>query len=223
MCGRYSQSSEISKLISQFQVPLPHFEYSPRYNIAPSQDVPIILHQEEKTLALYRWGLIPFWVKDPNIGQGMINARAETLREKPSFKRLIQRKRCLVPADGFYEWRLSPKTKTKTPMRIVLKSRTVFSFAGLWDNWKGPDGKEISSFTIITTQANSALQSIHHRMPVILSKEDESLWLDSKADSTLIMALLKPYSPDDMFLFPVSNMVNSPKNDSPDCVSPFLE
>ena len=223
MCGRYSQSSEISKLMSRFQVPLPPFEYSPRYNIAPLQNALIILYQEKKTLALYRWGLIPSWAKSPNIGQRMINARAETIREKPSFKRLIQRKRCLVVADGFYEWKVTPHSKTKTPMRVVLKSSELFSFAGLWDNWKGPNGKETYSFTIITTHANSAIQAIHNRMPVILSPEDEELWLDMRADPSQVLALLRPYSEDDMAFYPVSRIVNSPQNDSPQCITPFLE
>ena len=174
-------------------------------------------------MALYRWGLIPYWAKDPKIGQRMINARAETLRKKPSFKKLIQRKRCLVLADGFYEWKVSSNAKTLTPMRIVLKSGELFSFAGLWDNWKGPNGKEITSFTIITTKANSAIQAIHHRMPVILSPGDEDLWLDSSADPSQVLALLKPYSPDDMAFFPVSRIVNSPQNDSLECAIPLKE
>ena len=221
MCGRYSQGSEISKLISRFQVPLPQFSYSPRYNIAPSQNAPIIIHQEERTLALYRWGLIPPWAKSPNIGQKMINARAETIEEKPSFKKLVQSKRCLVPADGFYEWMVNPDSKTKTPTRIILKSKELFAFAGLWDNWKGPSGEEINSFTIITTQANSAIQAIHHRMPVILFPEDEEPWLDRRTDPSKILGFLKPYSPDNMAFYTVSRMVNSPQNDSPKCISPI--
>ncbi len=191
----------------------------PRYNIAPGQEAPVVVHDGGKSLEMMKWGLVPSWAKDPSIGNRMINARAETLAEKPSFKRLIGKKRCLVLADGFYEWR--KEGKGKVPMRITLRGGEPFSFAGLWDSWKKPDGGELRSFTIITTQANDLLRPIHDRMPVILDQEGDEKWLDAEYKEVhKLLALLAPYPADRMEAYDVSPLVNSPRNDLPQCVEP---
>ena len=166
---------------------------------------------------MMQWGLVPSWARDPSIGNRMINARAETLAEKPSFKRLIGKRRCLVLADGFYEWR--KEGKGKVPMRFVLRGGELFSFAGLWDSWEKPDGVELQSFTIITTQANDLLKPIHERMPVILGKEGEERWLDQ--DPKEVHELLVPYPVEMMEFYDVSKLVNSPINDLPQCIEPL--
>ena len=159
-----------------------------------------------------KWGLIPFWVKDPKIGSRMINARAETVVERPIFREVFSKRRCLVLADGFYEWQKTPEGKV--PMRIVLKLGEPFGFAGLWATWKSADGQSVNSCTIITTTANSLMEPIHNRMPVILTRETESSWLDQKAESSELRALLVPYPANEMDAYEVSTLVNSPKNDS---------
>ncbi len=163
------------------------------------------------------WGLIPSWAKDPSIGNKMINARAETLLEKPSFKRLVGKRRCLVLTDGFYEWR--KEGKRKVPMRMLLKTRELFAFAGLWDRWKKPDGNEFQSFTIITIDANDLLRPIHDRMPVILGRDGEEKWLNPDLkDPSELLPLLKPYPSELMEAYDVSPLVNSPRNDRPECI-----
>lgn len=199
--------------------PLPP-ELKPRYNIAPSQDAPVVVITEGPRVELFRWGLIPSWAKDAALGQRMINARAETVATKPSYRKSFKRARCLVIADGFYEWKGHPDGKTKTPMRIRLKSDEPFAMAGLWDHWTGKDEKEIRSFTIITTTANEGLSQIHERMPVILKCEDESRWLDPETEPEALMEMLKPYPSDELEAFPVSRLVNSPRNDGPECIEP---
>ncbi len=217
MCGRYTQTREPANLIFRFGLDPQDLPFKPRYNIAPGQVAPVIINDGMKSLRLMHWGLVPSWAKDPSIGNKIINARAETLTEKPSFKRLIGKRRCLVVADGFYEW--AKQGRGKAPMRFVLKSGEPFAFAGLWDRWKKPDGGELDSFTIITTQANDLLKPIHERMPVILGKGDEEVWLDPKApDVSHLSLLLKPLSPDLMEAYFVSPLVNSPRNDLPECV-----
>ena len=223
MCGRYSQGVDVSKLVDRFKVVvgIELLALPKRYNIAPSQNAPVILREnQEHHLKLFKWGLIPSWAKDPAIGNRMINARAEGIAEKPSFRKPIKRTRCLVPADGFYEWKKDPNGKTKTPMRIVLRSSEPFAFAGLWDTWKDPEGKEIRTYTIITTQANEALKPIHDRMPVILKLEDEDTWINPDANVEELMRLLGPYPNDEVEAYPVSKLVNSPKNDTPEVVVP---
>jgi len=217
MCGRYTQTGKAEKVLVRFGVGQNTTLIQPRYNIAPGQNAPVIANDGGRSLRMMRWGLVPSWAKDPTIGHKMINARAETLAEKPSFKGLIGQRRCLVLADGFYEWR--KEGKGKVPMRCTLRGGEPFSFAGLWDSWKKPAGGELFSFTIITTQANDLLRPIHERMPVILSKEGEEKWLDP--DFKEVHELLVPYPAEMMEFYDVSKLVNSPRNDLPQCISPL--
>ncbi len=172
MCGRYTLAVQLDLIADRFLLKRVDAKETFRFNIAPTQLAPVI-HQTDtgRTLTMMRWGLIPFWAKDESIGNKLINARAETLAEKPSFKRSLERKRCIVPADGFYEWKKSKDGKTKTPMRIVVGQGDLFGFAGLWDRWKSPNGESVESYTIITTEPNKFVSPIHNRMPVILSKD----------------------------------------------------
>lgn len=219
MCGRYSQTKDPEELERRFNLEGPRVLFPPRFNVAPSQEAGVIVHNGSRKLELMRWGLVPFWSKDATIGSRMINARAETITEKPSFKKPLEQRRCLVLADGFYEWLKTDGTKTKIPMRFILKSREPFAFAGLWDCWQKPDGHELRSFTIITTQANDLIRPVHDRMPVILRQEDEEQWLDSSVtDARKLTPLLSQYPADAMEAFAVSTLVNSPKNDQPECM-----
>lgn len=214
MCGRYSLFANKEELIDRFDIINGlEWEWEERYNIAPSQNVLAVVGSAEGNRAGFlRWGLIPFWANDIKIGNKMINARAETLHEKRSFKHLLERRRCLIIADGFYEWK--KEGSQKQPYRIQLKSQEPFAFAGLWDRWQQGD-TIIQSCTIITTEANELVKEVHHRMPVILEKEDESIWLDrSITDPQLLKEHLRPYDAEQMELFPISPLVNSPKNDT---------
>jgi putative SOS response-associated peptidase YedK len=185
-----------------------------------SLNIPVIVrHKGGNECRLMHWGLIPHWTGDPSIGNRMINARAETLTELPSFKLLVDRHRCIIPADGFYEWR--KEGKRKVPMWVYLKNRQSFGFAGLWDVWRKPDGKRVESFTIITTEPNELVRPIHNRMPVILRPEDEEQWLDaSRTPFVKAKSLLKPYPEELMDAHDVSPIVNSAKYDGPECIRP---
>jgi putative SOS response-associated peptidase YedK len=221
MCGRYTYfPGEFSDLRLTWKVDSEIPLLKPRYNIAPSQEGPVIVEGDGKrSIELFQWGLIPSWSKDPTIGNKMINARAETLAEKPSFKRLLRGRRCLVLSDGFYEWR--KEGKRKVPMRFKLKSAEPFTFAGLWDSWKKPDGKILRTYTIITTDSNDLIQPIHNRMPVMLTDDDALKWLARDDEIAHALALLKPYPPDKMEGYDVSPLVNDPRNDSPECIKPI--
>lgn len=220
MCGRFTATFEFReiKIRWNLQHDLPVF--APRYNIAPSQDVPVIVRRAEGNQIMpMHWGLVPSWAKDPSIGQRMINARAETLAEKPSFKRLIGTHRCLVPADGFYEWRR--EGKRKVPVWVHLKNKEPFGFAGLWDLWRQPEGAELYSFTIITTDANELLRNIHDRMPVMLDSLAGEQWLDPTFTSFRTLSfLLRPFPSERMEAHDVSTLVNSPANDTEECIEP---
>lgn len=223
MCGRYSQTKQIDDLIARFGFRRPSFELKPRYNLAPSQDAPVIIREDEgdyTELAMLRWGLIPFWTKELS-GDGLINAKSETVAEKPSFRRSFQKQRCLVVVDSFFEWQAIPGAKRKLPMRIKLKNDEPFAMAGIYDRWKSPDGKEIKSFAIITTTPNRIMQPIHSRMPVLLKRQDEAAWLDpSVQDKDKLLKLLVPYPDEDaMEAYAVSTAVNSPANDKPECLA----
>ncbi|MGO4184627.1 SOS response-associated peptidase [Paenibacillus sp. TAF43_2] len=209
MCGRYTITSELDEIINTFSVEETNYEYSKRYNVAPTQLVPGIINRDGKrVLEGFKWGLIPFWSKDPKIAYKMINARAEGIEKKPAFRNLIKRNRILIPSNGFYEWR--QHEDGKQPYRFQLESKGVYAFAGLYDNWKDPNDEVIQSCTIITTTPNELVDDVHNRMPVILT--DIEAWLDP--DTEDIMSFLKPYPAEKMIKYPVSMDVGNVKNSS---------
>lgn len=220
MCGRFTLTADLEQLEERFSFQATQLAFTPHYNIAPSQPVLAVIGTEERRGGFLRWGLIPSWAKDPAMGNRMINARAETVAEKPSFRRALQKRRCLVLADGFYEWK--KEAKTKTLMYIRLHSREPFGFAGLWETWQSPDGEKTHSCTILTTEPNTLMAPIHHRMPVILSREGEALWLDRSIEAPkLLLPLLVSYPAKAMEAYAVSAVVNSPRNDAPGCIAPL--
>jgi putative SOS response-associated peptidase YedK len=223
MCGRFTLTADPADLKATFYwANFGEADISPRYNIAPTQGVPVITNNGDNKLDYFTWGLIPFWAKDPSIGSRMINARSETLTEKPSFRNAFKRRRCLILADGFYEWQKIPGEKVKIPTYIQLKGGKPFAMAGLWEEWNSPDGSQILSTTIITTQPNEFMKPIHNRMPVILPESAYEQWLTPKeVTSDTISPLLVPYNPSQMKAYPVSRVVNNPRNDSPDCIRPI--
>jgi len=225
MCGRFIQISNPEKIRASLidleldAAELP--EFSMRYNIAPTQNILTVLNTPVPRLTLTHWGLIPFWAKDRTIGNKMINARAETLLLKPSFKTSLHKRRCIILSDGFYEWKGSGKGKE--PFFIRLKTRVPFGFAGLWDKWQDRQtGHDILSSTIITIDANAVLAEVHSRMPVILNPDHYKIWLSDKdvPDSTL-MHCLKPYSAQELEIYRISTLVNNPGNDSVECIRPI--
>lgn len=219
MCGRYSLTSDLGDLGERFSFEPPNLDHKPRYNIAPTQQILTVTHNGSKNEAsTMRWGLIPPWSKTPDISSRMINARGETLEEKPSFREPLSRRRCLVLADGFYEW--AKINSRKHPMRIKLRSGEPFGFAGLWETWQSTNGDVIRSCTIVTTQPNKLMEPIHHRMPVIIPKDSEDLWLDSRnQDTSSIRNLIRPFPGDEMEVYEITNLVNSPVNDIPDVLA----
>jgi len=221
MCGRFVLFSDLKRIQLAFELDQANVTLEPRYNIAPTHQIVVIVQRAgSRTLETMRWGLIPAWAKDEKIGARMINARAETVAEKPSFKRALVQRRCLVIADGFYEWH-TIGTK-KTPMYVRLKSGAPMGFAGLYDTWQSPAGEAVTSCTIITTSANALMQPIHDRMPAILSKEAQRAWLDAtNQDIKQLVALLKPYPADELQVYPVSPLVNSPRHNSAECIKPI--
>lgn len=222
MCGRFTLTVDPSDLKEAFYwVNFGSADFTPRYNIAPTQGVPVITNNGENKLDFYTWGLVPFWAKDPSIGSRMINARAETINEKPFFRNAFKHRRCLILADGFFEWQKLPDGKTKIPTYIHLKDGKPFAFAGLWEDWHSPDGSQILSTTIITTQPNELVKPIHNRMPVILPEDGYETWLTpGEVDTRTLVPLLIPFDADHMDAYPVSRLVNNPRNDSPDCIRP---
>jgi putative SOS response-associated peptidase YedK len=220
MCGRYTLQVSPAELAEIFAV-LETIEWSPRYNIAPTQTVAAVRPAEQgsgRELALLKWGLIPSWGKDAKIASSLINARADTVATKPAFRAALRKKRCLIPADGFYEWRAVPGQKTKQPYFIRVRDVPVFAFAGLWEHWINPQGTRMDTCTIITTDANELMRQIHTRMPVILDPADYACWLDrDRQDPQEALPLLKPFPAEKMQLVPVSTLVNSPRNDKPEC------
>lgn len=215
MCGRFTLSQPVEALVERFQLDeIPSLE--PQYNIALSQNVATVLvsqKSKKRQLKFLRWGLIPAWAKDPKLGAKMINARAETITEKPTFRSAFKRRRCLILADGFYEWQ-QLKGK-KQPFYIQRQDEQPFAFAGLWERWKGSDDNVIESCTILTTEPNELLRPIHNRMPVVLESKDYDLWLDPEVQqSELLQPLLCSYPPEAMTAHPVSLQVNNPANNS---------
>ena len=222
MCGRYT-AIQLPLFADDIEIP---GNIPPRYNIAPTQDVAVITNASpdgSRKVEFLRWGLIPSWAKDVKIGSRMINARSETLGEKPSFRNAYKRRRCLVLADGYYEWVGVPTQTTKQPVYIRLKSKKPFAFAGVWEEWdnKGVD-ELIRSCTIITCPPSSFLEKIHHRMPVILPPETYEEWLaPGEQAPDKLQQLLQPYTDEEMEAYAVSKFVNTPKNDSPECITPL--
>lgn len=221
MCGRYTITTDLKSIKKRFEVNEIQGELKlPRYNVAPSQFNPVVFSRSEKrVLAQFQWGLIPSWSRDPEIGDKMINARAETILEKVSFKRLLKSNRCLVVADGFYEWK--KEGTEKFPHRIALQSNELFAFAGLWDIWRSPNGSEIPTYTIITTSAENhqIMHPLHTRMPVILNKDHEQLWVEGDFDpGEFVQKVLLQYPSDEMTSYPISKAVNSPKIDVAGCI-----
>ncbi len=235
MCGRFSITDPDEALRALFGYNGPPMEFAPRYNVAPTQMVPVVRHNSEgkRAIAAMRWGLIPYWAKDARIGAKMINARAETVATNGTFREAFKSRRCLVLADGFYEWDTTakvPKGAKRQPYRVVIGNAVrarPFAFAGLWDRWRdraaGKDAPPVVSFTIITTSAAPAIAHIHDRMPVMLSRrEDFEAWLDSaNHPPEEAQKLLKPYAGPDLAVFPVSPKVNDHRNDDPDCAKPI--
>ena len=219
MCGRYSLIADLGELARRFEFDGDWLALEPAYNIAPTQDVLTVVGGETRRGGFMRWGLVPWWAKDVSIGSRMINARAETVAEKPAFRDALRSRRCLVLADGFYEWQRTGNAKR--PMRAVMRSGEPFAFAGLWSVWKDPDGNRVPSCAIITTTANDLLSPIHDRMPAVLPREMEALWLDSNVDDpNMLASVLAPFTDDAMQVYEVSDLVNSAANDGPEVIEP---
>ncbi|MGD8188515.1 SOS response-associated peptidase [Brevibacillus ginsengisoli] len=223
MCGRYTLVTDHETMMKRFFINGVPIDLHPRYNIAPGQMIPSIIQDKgTRRIGQLRWGLVPAWTKDDKLGYKMMNAKAETIEEKPAFRNLFARKRCIIPADGFYEWK---QTKHgKQPMRMTLKNQGLFAFAGLYDTWIRPDGEKIHSCTIITTEPNRIVADIHERMPVILRPEDEGIWLDREEyDPKLLRSLLVPYDANEMEAYPVSAKVGNVRYDQPECIAKITE
>lgn len=220
MCGRFVLTADPELIQQAFNLDsMP--DLAPRYNIAPTQAVSVITNENPRALTFYRWGLIPSWAKEPEIGSRMINARAEGIEDKPAFRAAFKRRRCIVPASGFYEWK-KLDTKNKAPMYIQVKDQPVVGFAGLWEIWNAPDGGEWRTFTIITTEANDFIRPIHDRMPVILHPRDYETWLaPGEVAPASLKLLLKPYEADAMKAHEVSKMVNRAGTDLPEMIEPL--
>lgn len=220
MCGRYVLTADTDTIQLAFDLENVPQVHTARFNIAPSQPIAAITNEDPKTLTFMKWGLIPSWSKDPKMGSKMINARSESAPEKPAFRAAFKRRRCLIPADGFFEWQ--KRGSSKVPMFIHMDDYSVFAFAGLWEIWYSPEGDELRTATILTTEPNDLMKSIHDRMPVILPREHYAAWLasgDQKADD--LRPLMKPFDARRMAAYAVSTFVNSPANDSPETIEPL--
>lgn len=223
MCGRYRLSRRRQVVEEYFDVSSDIEDWNPRYNIAPTQPAAVVRqHPKEprRDLSLMRWGLIPSWAKDPSSAANTINARSETAATLPAFRDALKLRRCLVPTDGFYEWK--PTGTSKQPYCFEVNDGDLFAFAGLWDRWRAPDGQWIRSFSILTTTPNAATSAVHERMPVILAKEDYDLWLDpGMTNMPVVSELLKPCDASRMRCYPISNRVNQVQNDDAECAAPI--
>ncbi|KXK22453.1 MAG: putative SOS response-associated peptidase YedK [Chloroflexi bacterium OLB15] len=219
MCGRFAITVDASVIQHEFNLAPVNIAFSPRFNIAPTQSVPVITNDHPDQLVMYRWGLIPSWAKDISIGAKMINARAEGIEDKPAFRAAFKRRRCLVPVSGFYEWQA--REGGKQPMFIRVKQEPLFAMAGLWEVWRDGEGRDMPTFTIITTSANSFMKSIHDRMPVILHPEDYATWLQADdVPAGILKGLLRPFEPDALTAYDVSKAVNRAGYDSPELIQP---
>jgi len=220
MCGRYRLTAKERWLSAYFNLDPEDVQWAARWNVAPTQEVAVIRQdrkQPKRLFSLMRWGLIPYWAKDASVAPKAINAMSETAAEKPLFREAFSKRRCLIPADGFYEWKqVGPKSKQ--PYNIGLTDDSLFAFAGLWERWKNPRNETVETCTILTTDANPLLQDIHSRMPVILHPDDYDLWLDpGLTDPKRVAELLKPFDHRLMRKYPVSTAVNRVENDGPEC------
>jgi putative SOS response-associated peptidase YedK len=219
MCGRFALAADPELIQQKFDLSSVPEGVTARYNIAPSQPVALITNEDSATLTFHRWGLIPSWSKDPAIGNRMINARSETAHEKPSFRSAFKRRRCLIPATGFYEW--TKQGQSKVPMYIHLRDHELFAFAGLWEVWHSPEGDEIRTCTILTGEPNDVVRPLHNRMAVILHEDDYDLWLSpDELPADALKPLLRPYEAERMDAYEVSTLVNKPTNDLPECIVP---
>lgn len=228
MCGRFTLTAPPDQIASLFDLPQEPVVV-PRYNIAPTQPVAVVRmnpQKAEREWALTYWGLIPSWSKDPSIGARMINARSETVTEKPAFRAAFKRRRCLVPANGFYEWQ--KQGKGKQPFYITTPDGAPFAIAGLWEYWEGADGSALESCTLLTTSANTLMAPLHDRMPVIVAPEDYAQWLGTGRDENpqaldQLQHLLRPYAEDGLVAYPVSTYVNNTRNEGADCVQALID
>lgn len=217
MCGRFVLTADAEQIQLAFQLSSAPEPHAPRFNIAPSQPIAVITNDDPRALTFHRWGLIPSWAKDPVIGNKLINARSETADEKPSFRSAFKRRRCLIPTDGFFEWK--KQGSSKLPMFIHMNDHHLFAFAGLWEVWYGPEGEEIRTATILTTEPNPLMSEIHNRMPVILPPDAYDLWLTpGEASTEKLKQLMKPFDAQAMAAYPVSTFVNKPMNDTPETI-----
>ncbi|MCJ7459870.1 MAG: SOS response-associated peptidase [candidate division Zixibacteria bacterium] len=224
MCGRYTLTTDTDGIVKRFKIKDYQAEHRPRYNVAPTQKNPVVLLNEEteRIMTDMRWGLIPSWAKDEKIGYQMINARVETVAEKPSFRKAFITRICLVPADGYYEWQKTGKPGRKLPYMIVLESRELFAFAGLWEAWKNPEGEIVHSYTIITTEADDLVTRIHPRMPIILRPENEDIWIDPDLrDTESLMKQLNPYPSNFTEMYEVSPAVGRANIDVEELTQPI--
>lgn len=219
MCGRFVQKSDLRKIAPLFNVGIVDSDVQPSFNITPRQPIAVVMEKGQRKIVTMKWGLVPHWAKDEAIANKLINARSETVTEKPSFRDSFKKRRCLIIADGFYEWQGSGMTKK--PFFICMKDETVFGMAGLYDVWTNSAGEKISTCTIITTEANEIMKPIHHRMPVILDAKDYDVWLDvEKAADAALQRILKPCESGLLKAFEVSLSVNNPRNNTAECIVP---
>lgn len=219
MCGRYVLTADPNTIQQTFNLEIVPVEMPARYNIAPSQPVAVISNQNSHQLDFFKWGLVPSWAKDPSIGNQMINARSETAHEKPAFRSAFKRRRCLIPANGFYEW--SKNGKSKSPLYIHLEDQRLFAFAGLWEVWHNAEGDTLNTCTILTTEPNDFIKPYHHRMAIIMRPENYAAWLSADEISTEeAFSLLAPYD-GALTAYEVSKLVNSPANDALECIAPL--
>ena len=223
MCGRYTLTVQEPELAEEFDISLGDCPYFVRYNIAPTQNVPVIrIVEGQRQLRPLRWGLVPHWAKDLKIGSRMINARSEEAASKPAFRSALRKQRCLVPCTGFFEWKAvadGSKKPRKQPYYIRRRDNRVFGLAGVWERWKAPDGALVESYSILTTSPNELVRSLHDRMPVILRRDDYDLWLDpAMQDASRLNPVFTPFAPTEMVATPVSTEVNSPTHDTPGCI-----
>jgi putative SOS response-associated peptidase YedK len=221
MCGRASLTKNEKELEDRFgsefySDDIERYNPVPNYNLAPGQFFPVITNKDPGHFSIFKWGLLPFWSKDPKVAFKLINARAETLDSKPAFKAAFERRRCLVPLDGFYEW--AKRDNLKVPYRIVKTDYSIFSVAGIWESWSSTNGEEVFTFSIITVNANNTVSALHNRMPAILFEDEEKLWLDDSIKTSDLKSMLKPFPADLVFAYPVSSRVNNVRNNDADLI-----